>query len=603
MNEKDHAEKCPTCGSLVPHDLLHEHRAKHGEATGIVPPGIFFVKPKRSFGLPVTGAYSRFYNVAEIIVERFDIARRIERAGIPVSPIGYAAVVAQYTAISLIPALAGLVLAVVFWSWIPLLLLASPVVTLFSLISYLGFKADGRRDAIENEMPVLTTYLAMVVTAGGTVYNGIQNLLTNTLIPASHEESRRVVRDTEILMKDPSIAFEKLARNHPSERFARWVNSLLYTDRVGGNVSRYLENSSDRSLNDLSAAWRRFSNFSMMMADVVVAMFALLPLCLFVMVAGFVAAASPDLLVIYSFAASPMIAVAIAVLIDRQSPRTPETFTQYYKTTAITAVVGIALAFIAFFGFKTSLQLTLSIGAIATFLPPAIMFEIDSRKEAALEKSLPDFLTDLTESRRAGQALETTILRISRRRKYGNVLDKILAVLAWNTTIGTPTDKAVEIATRNVSSWYSRVMFFLFKVAATTGGATIPVFERLARFSRGYSDIKRKIRTQLQTHIAIFYATSIIVVYTVTQVIQSTLVPQVELARQLGGISIPGISSPSPGLVSTLTTIVMSGTILNSALLGLLAGKVTGGCLAGGFKHVVLMVAVTMVAFMIAGVI
>jgi flagellar protein FlaJ len=603
MDERDHTEKCPTCGRLVPHGLLGEHAIKHGTATGIVPAGIFLVKPKRALGLSVGRAYSRFYSIAESITERFTLTRRIERAGMAISPSGYAAVVVEYTALSVIPAIAGLVLAFVFWSWMPLVLLASPVAVFLLLLSYLGLKADNRRDAVENEMPVLTTYLAMIVRAGGTVYTGIQNLLTSSLLPASRDECRKVVRDTEVLMRDPPTAFEKLAREHPSERFARWINGLLYADRVGGDVSRYLENSSDRSLNDLSAAWRRFSNFSMMMADAVVATFALLPLCLFVMVAGFVAAANPDLLVVYSFGVSPIIAAIIGVFLDKQSPRTPETFTQYYKMTVLTSPIGIVLAFAAFFGFKTTLQLALTIGIVAVFLPPAIMYEISSHKEAALEKALPDFLTDLTESQRVGQALETTVVRMARRRRYGNALDKILGVLAWNTTIGTPTDKAVEIATRRVSSWYSRVLFFLFKIAATTGGATVPVFERLARFSRSYNDIRRKIRMQLQTHIAIFYTTSIIVVYTVTQVIKSTLIPQVELAQQLGGISIPGIASPSPALVSILTTVIMSGTVVNSALLGLLAGKMTGGCLASGFKHMVLMVVVTAVAFMFAGVI
>ena len=101
---------------------------------------------------------------------------------------------------------------------------------------------------------------------------------------------------------------------------------------------------------------------------------------------------------------------------------------------------------------------------------------------------------------------------------------------------------------------------------------------------------------------ALAYATSIIVVYTVTQVIRSTLVPQVELAQQLGGASIPGISAPSAATVSTMTTIMMCGTVLNSIFLGLLAGKVSGGCLASGFKHVVFMVIVTIASLIVAGV-
>ncbi len=603
MSESEHAEQCPICGSLVPQSLLHEHAIKHGLATGIVPTGVLVVKPKKTLGISIGGAYSRFYGVSESIAKRFNLAQKVEKAGMPISPSGYAAVVMEYTAFSLIPTIAGLILALVFWSWIPLLLLASPVATFLTLISYLGLKADNRRDVIENEMPVLTTYLAMIVRAGGTVYTGIQNLLTNQLLPATREECRKIVRDTEILMKDPSSAFEKLARVHPSESFARWINGLLYADRVGGDVSRYLETSSDRSLRDLSSAWNRFSNFSMMMADAVVAIFALLPLCLFVMVSGFVAAANPDLLIMYSFVGSPMLATIIGVVIDKQSPRTPETFTQYYKIMLLMLPVGIILAFATFFGFNATLQLTLAVGIIATFVPPSIFYEIDSRKEALLEKSLPGFMTDLTESKRVGQPLETTVVRMARQHRYGNTLDKILGILAWNTTIGMPTDKAVEIATRRVSGWYSRIMFFLFKIAATTGGATIPVFERLSRFSQSYSDVRRKIRAQLQIHIAIFYATSIIVVYTVTQVIKSTLIPQVELAQQLGGISIPGMAAPSAALVSILTTVIMSGTVLNSALLGLLAGKMTGSCLASGFKHVILMVVVTIVAFAITGVI
>lgn len=601
MSEHHTHKTCPTCGRIVPQEIFEEHTTIHGDATGIVPTGIF-VKPKRLLGTPISGAYWRFYNIAESIVERFGLTRRIERAGIPISASGYAAVVTQYTAISCIPAVAGLIFAAVFWSWFPLALLASPLVTFIGLMSYLDFKADARRDSIENEMPILTTYLVMIVTAGSTVYDGLKRLLETPLLPASHQESRRVVRDTEIWTKDPASALEELARVHPSDRFATWINGLLYTDRVGGNISRFLENSSERSLSSLSAAWRRFSNFTMMMADVVVATFALLPLCLYVMVAGFVAIANIDLLVIYTIGISPMMVVIITVLIDKQSPKTPENYDRYYKIAIVTMVLGFVVALLTLFGFRASLQIALAAGAVAAFSVPAFIFEAHTRREATLEKALPEFLADLTESRRIGQALENTIVRMARRRRYGSALNKILGVLAWNATIGTPTGKATDIATRNVQSWYSRVTFFLFKVAATTGGGTVPVFERLAKFSRSYSDIRRRIWTQLQTHIAIFYATSIIVVYTVTQVISSTLVPQVELAQQLGGVSIPGISAPSAATVSSMTTIMMCGTVLNSIFLGLLAGKVSGGCLASGFKHVVFMVIITVASLIVAGV-
>ena len=603
----EEAQPCPVCGRPVhlkhfeKHLKIHEEEARGAKPSAPTPPA---VKPRSLIGLSIRSAVLRFPNLSMSVANKFGLKKQFEKASIYISPRGYAAAALNWTLLTMVIPIVSVISAVLLSNWMLLLFAPTPLFIFFAFMFYPSLKVSSRKSSVDSELPILATYMAMVNSAGVSLLHGFRKLVGLKLLPAVGEESSRIIRDSTVFGREPVNALDTLSQKHPSENFRRWLSGLTYTQRVGGNVTRYLENSADRSLRELAVSWRHFTELAMMYADVVIAVFALLPLCIFIMVVGFIAAADPTYLIVYSFAVAPLIAIVLIVLIDQACPKTPEKLTRYYQQLAFTLPLGAFIGFSAFYMADFKVHVCLALAIMAAFLPPAMKFQLDSRRENAVEKSIPEFISDVTEAKRIGQPLEKTIVNLAHQKRYSNALNRIVEQLAAQIpNPSTSIASAVDRAKRGVRSWYANVMFFLLREAISTGGGTVPVFERLSRFTASYSDIRSRIKRQLQLHMLIFYATAFIVVFTVTQVMTTTLLPQVILAKELGGgQAIPGIYVPTEEALNYLTAAVMTGTVVNSLLLGALGGKIVGGSIASGFKHIFLIVFVTLVAFAVAGV-
>lgn len=600
-DEEGEGDRCPICGSLmhIKHPPIEKEVLKPPAKPKELPP----FKPVKLFGFSVKETYARIPDLSKAIVKKFDLDSWLEKAQLPISPEGYAAVALTYTIFSGIACtIIGLLLAIVLGSALPLALILAPLGVFFLMMQMPRFKASSRADKFQTEFPVLATYAAMAGSAGIPVYNVFKTLASSpSMLAHTKAESCLIVRDSEVFTKNPILTFERLAKRHPSERFREWLAGLLYTLRVGGNVVRYLEVAADRSLRQLSESWRKFSNFAMTFGDITVTFFALLPLSLFVLMIGLAGIQSLNIITLYSFVMSPIAAVFLIILIHASMPSTPESLTRYYMLTMFSAPIAAGIAAVAVFVLQVKIYIAFGLALMLMVLPSTLKFEIDNLREKAIERDIPRFLYDVTESKRIGQPLERALISIATRGGYAKPLQEIVRRLAWNVRMGNSIPKAIEIAKGKLRSWYANIMFFLFQEAYKTGGGTVRVFERLTRFAQGYYDLRKKIKSDLRIHIGIFYATAVIVVFTISQVLTYAITPQAQLAGEIGTSTFMFGFIPSMDIVKSMTTTVLSGVMLNSFVLGLLGGKITEGSIVAGFKHCILAVLITIVAIIFSG--
>jgi len=127
------------------------------------------------------------------------------------------------------------------------------------------------------------------------------------------------------------------------------------------------------------------------------------------------------------------------------------------------------------------------------------------------------------------------------------------------------------------------------------------MFERITKFARNYIETRNRIRYSLRTHVAMYYVTALIVIAAVVLVLRFALLPQSALFGQVAGGMIPMVV-PSPEQVEYLVALTMTGVVINSFELGLLAGKVSEGSIISGLKHCAAATAITLGAFVVAGI-
>jgi len=594
---------CPVCGELLPEtELLHHVHTIHPTVRKIPRPPL--EEPIKALGVTVKSAYSRFARPAESISDKFDLPKNLERANLGVAPVGYASAVVTYTFFSVPACLGlGLFLLLLLNSPIPILIGLTPIAVFLMLMYYPNIAASNRCDSVESELPALTTYTAMLASAGLQPFKAFENISEReSPLQATKKEGEIMTFHSSVFTKDPTLAMEHFSLTHPSSKFRAWLSGMIHVLRTGGDLVTHLENAAENSMLELERTWERFTDTAQSLSNTTMVFFSLVPLVLFVMMTVFTAFGASTILVAYIFIISPIVAALILALAERLTPRVPESYKEYYQGWIITLVFGAVFALMSFFALGLKPYVALGIGIIAGTTPMAVRFELDRSRENAIENSLPDFLGDLTEGRRIGQSLERVIVNVAEVGRYSKPLTEIVKRLAWNIQAGTPIPNAIDLAKGFLRSWYSNSIFFLLQEAIQSGGGTLSVFDRLHKFAYRIMDVKKRIKSSLRSHIVIYYTTALIVVVAVVMVLNFALIPQSQLFAELVGVNVPQFL-PSPEAVADLVTLIMTGIVLNSFILGLIGGKITEGAVAAGFKHAVIAVAISMAGLAYAGMI
>lgn len=563
------------------------------------------LKPIQALGRPVKPCYRRFANLADALGTSPLLSRYLTEANMGVAPAGYAAVVINYTVLS-IPFFVGASILLGFFlnSLLPLFFLAGPLVLFSLLFYYPKVRSRMRAEALENELPALATYTAMAGSAGVSTYKVLEGLASKpSPLETCRTEGAEVVKTSTWFTKDPLVAIEQMSTKHPSLQYRAWLSGLIYVTRTGGALAKHLEEAADRAIEQLEQMWLSFAERAVDMGNMVMMAYSFVPLLVFVMVTIF-ASNVPNfaLLSMYVFVASPLTTVGMLLMVERVVPRTPEETRVFYVRAIPWLVVGAVVGIVLFFFVGLKAYVALAIGLVVFSAPGCMAFEVANRNERAVEKYLPEFLADVTESKRIGQELERAIPRIAQIGRYSRPLNQILKILAVNIETGAPIPRAIQLAMARLRGWFGKVVFFLLQEAFLTGGGTVIMFERLTKFTRNYIETRNRIRRNLRTHVAMYYVTAIIVIAAVVLVLRFALLPQSILFGQIAGGLIP-MTVPSPEQVEALITLIMTGVVINSFELGLLAGKVAEGPLVSGFKHCAAATAITLGAFVVAGIV
>jgi archaeal flagellar protein FlaJ len=456
--------------------------------------------------------------------------------------------------------------------------------------------ANSRSAALDNELPYIVGYITILASGGVSPFTAIKRLASAAnLFPAGAKEARRILLDIDLFGKDPISALEKAAHINPNRKFADFLGGYISVLKVGGNVQSYLE----AQLREIFA-YREIKSKSVSdtigtLAESYIIATVVTGVSLFIiyltenLIGKSAQSISPTFIILFSVVLVPAVSIAFIAVIDGAQLKEPFMDRAPYYAFFGFAPVG-ALFFFLPLGLPEYLQLGIALMIIST--PGMIISIIHERRKRAVEARLANFLRDISEVRKTGLAPERTIQQLSTR-NYGGLTPHVKMIsnqLGW----GIPIRRVLDNFRNSVHSWVTQAMAFLLLEVVEIGGGSPEMFETLAEFTEKNRILDKERRSQVRPYIIVPYIGAVLIV--ITTALMVNLLAGSGLSIATGGNNAPFVSP----VTNAATGILLTASIFQAWVMGLVAGKMGELNVSDGLKHATLLVAISIITVFIA---
>ncbi len=558
--------------------------------------------------------YSRFEWLGKLVLKIYpNLDEMIRKSDIHIYYEAYAAFVGFMTLLTtgIVGALIALVLMLHAHLLLIPLLLPIPFLVFVFLANLPALIGSSRAGGLEGEMPYTTAYLSIMVTSGISPYTAFERISrSKEVFPKSSELSQRFVLLVKVLGRDPLSAFSMLAERTPSPTVKDLLSGYITTVRAGGDVGDYLTKKARMFFSEILVKMKIIADRISGILEAYLALILLTTLSLSTMYfvnTSIAAAAVPGLsgpgMFMLLYIMMPMLSGIILYLADIMQYKEPwidiRPYLMYF------GVSFPLMIFLLFFGLVIPAVLPpyhpmrenpITVAIDAMFLAPAkavgvddylyptlvmawsllvatlpaAIYEIYVSREYKIVDGITRFLRDMVEIRKTGLAPERSIIELSRR-SYG-VFTNYLRRIAMQLSLGTPLSKIVAEVNKKIIVWRAKVLLYMLTDAVEVGGGTIDVLENLAWFAENTAAIEDERKKNLRILLLVPYVGAVLTVSAIIllAVFMGSLTFQVTAYKQAAVVTLPAI-------------------IINVYMMGFVAGKTSGGSVAAGFKHAVLL--------------
>jgi flagellar protein FlaJ len=457
---------------------------------------------------------------------------------------------------------------------------------------------DGDSDPkLEAELPYATMMITLMASSGITPYESFKRLRKVDILHKFKKEGDEIVRLVEVLGNDPLTAMEKRADKTISRQYADFLEGYISSVRSGGSVVNYLT-SKLKSIFEIHASNAR--NAVERLETLVEAyMVLLIVIFCFYILSSVTSPATemmgdvglPDTsaliypLVLYVI---PIFSFFFMYLAHLARPGTLRGMREPYIAGAIPLILfaGVLAATqllpeLSWVMETVGLASFVTVGLVATCIPPIIIYSKISKRNFSAENAIPSFMRDVTEARRTGISPEKSISHAAKRRGYGPFtadLNRITSQIEW----GISLRKIYTDLTEWIKSWPVVVDFFILVETIEIGGGDANTLSLLAEYTERTQSIEKTQRDMLRPYVVLPFIWTILMAFTITFTMETlSQIP----ALAAGSIAAPQINVDMSGGGG----IIRAGIVFHSWLSGFFIGKVSEGNFASGFKYAVLL--------------
>jgi flagellar protein FlaJ len=466
------------------------------------------------------------------------------------------------------------------------------------IFGFLNRATSEDREKTEQELPFAVMIFTLMAASGISPYDSWKKMRKLSFLPTFKNEADEVVRQVEVLGKDPLTVMQQRGEQTQSKLYRNFLGGFVSSVRSGGRLADYMK-SQLKSIFEL-----RYINLNRSIERIAALVEAysvmlIVVLCTYILFVVFSSSSVMDLLSSTSISISPVISYLIAFIImpvmsgifilmahNMQRSAFPD-LKDLYKKGLIFIIPVFAL--IGVFGMigadaikPVGLPEIATIGLVAASLPLAFQYYRISKINYNAEDSIPSFIRDITESQKTGLSPEKSIVQATKRKDYGpfsKFLDLIRSQIEW----GIPLRRTFDNMRREIRSWFVIVNFAMMVETIEIGGNSIQSLEILSEYSEKEREMQVNRRALLKPYILLAFMWSALIAVTTTIVALTT--------SMMTGVVSSDLSSVAQIAMQGQLNVFSVGIIIQCWISGFFIGKISEGNFGAGFKHSALLAA------------
>ncbi|MEM2366219.1 MAG: type II secretion system F family protein, partial [Nitrososphaerota archaeon] len=234
-------------------------------------------------------------------------------------------------------------------------------------------------------------------------------------------------------------------------------------------------------------------------------------------------------------------------------------------------------------GYEATIAMCLSF--LVLLAPGAVAWEKYGKENFSILRGLTRFLRDLTETRKTGMSPEKCIMILSDRDYSG--FTKHLRLMSRQIGWGASLKKIYEDFKKRVHGWLARAGMFILIDSIDVGGGSPETFETLTTFMEDFEEVEREKRATLKPLMLVPYMTAAMLII--------VIVILVVFMRNLLQIARMYIS------IAEFVHMFLPPVVIIAIISGFVAGKISEGTVAAGFKHAMIMAAMALISIWLSG--
>jgi len=481
------------------------------------------------------------------------------------------------------------------------------------LFGSLSKSTSEEKEKTEQELPFAVLIFTLMAASGISPYDSWKRMRKLTFLPTFKKEADEVVRQVEVLGKDPLSVMQMRAETTGSKLYRNFLGGFVSSIRSGGKMVDYMK-SQLKTIFEL-----RFINLNRSIEKIATLVEAysvmlIVVLCSYILFVVLSSSNVMSLLGSSSASSSPMLSYLIAFIImpvgscifilmahNLQRSSFPDLKDLYKKALFFIPPIFAIIALIAVVPSiskaisPVGLPAITTIGLVAASLPIAFQYWKISKINYNAEESLPSFIRDVTESQKTGLSPEKSIIQATKRKDYGpfsKFLDLMRSQIEW----GIPLRKTFENIRKEIRSWFVTVNFAMLVETIEIGGNSTQSLEILSEYSEKEHELQFNRRELLKPYILLAFMWSGLIAVTTTIVALTTNLT----TSMMTTVKNTNLASVASIPMSNQFNMFSVGIIIQCWVSGFFIGKISEGNLGAGFKHAALLATTAYVSLVVS---
>ncbi|MGD6934894.1 MAG: type II secretion system F family protein [Candidatus Bathyarchaeia archaeon] len=471
---------------------------------------------------------------------------------------------------------------------------APPTNAFGRLIAKLSKATSEERENIEHELPFVVMIFTLLAASGVSPYDSWKKLRKLSFLPTFKKEADEIVRQVEVLGKDPLTVMRLRGEHTDSKLYRNFLGGFVSSAHSGGRMVDYLK-SELKTIFELrhGEITRSVEKIATLVEAYTVMLIVVL--CVYILFVVFsstntldalggMALPSSDIMTyLIAFLFMPVLSCIFILVAHNMQKSAFSNLKDLYKKAviilAVAAAVILAVAFVP--GLTDAIQPAglpevITIGLVVSSAIPAIQYRKIASVNYNAEDVIPYFIRDITESHKIGLSPEKSIIQATKRKSYGN-FSKFLELMRSQIEWGVPIRKTFTNLRKEIRSWFVTINFAMMIETIEIGGNSAESLEILAEYSEKEREQQINKRGLLKPYIFLALIWSVLIAVTTVIVSLTT--------TMMTGIAGAGLSDVANYAMQENLRIFSVGIILQCWISGFFIGKISEGNFGAGFQY------------------